>query len=121
MTLVLRKSHGPWSAGTVIELLTQPDKTREVVTVRTYRRMPVEFEHIQGYSEFSKPKSIIKKKDHHTFDVPPEDIVELRQPKEVVKVKNRKQRRLQDPMVIAKRMAYEGRLREVSSSSSRDD
>jgi hypothetical protein len=113
MPLVLRKSYGPWSAGTAIEVVgdsTEYDRhgkfTELRSEVRTLRRVPVAFEHIQSYSEHDKPKSIIAKKDHAYFDIPNRDIVRLRTPKDVV-VKNRRQRRLTDPMVIAKRMAFE--------------
>jgi len=125
MTLVLRKSYGPFSANTPIEMVTQPGKTRDIVEVRTARRVPVEFEHIQSYSQFDKPKSIIKRKDHATFSVPLEDIVQLKYVDEVgpnhepgkksdkkyplVVQMNRKARRALDQLVYAKRMAYESK------------
>jgi len=114
MTLVLRKSHGPFSANTPVTLEAQEG---DIAEVRTARRVPVEFEHIQSYSQFDKPKSIIKRKDHATFSVPIADVVQLKEVTHVgigkknalVVSKNRKERRKTDPMVIAKRMAYEGR------------
>jgi len=109
MTLVLRKSYGSWSAGTSIEMLTQPDKTRELVTVRTARRVPTEFEHIQSYSEHDKPKSIITKKDHAVFDVDVENIVERKDKTGTAVRMNRKARRAIDALVYAKRMTYEER------------
>lgn len=118
--LVLRRSHGPWSAGTAIDVVgdsTEYDKNGQFTElrseVRTLRRVPVAFEHIQSYSEHDKPKSIIAKKDHAHFDIPNTDIVKLRIANVAV-VKNRRQRRLTDPMVIAKRMAFEGRMQNVS-------
>lgn len=116
--LVLRKSYGPWSAGTPVEMVTQPGKTRPEVTVRTIRRVPVAFEHVDTYSDPTATKSIIKKKDHAEFDVPIDDLVERREApvtvsfaaNPLVAAKNRKQRRLENPLVIAKRLVYENSM-----------
>ncbi len=117
MALVLRKSYGSWSAGTPIEFVedigewaTGMDlKVRHLHTVRTLRRVPVEFEHIQAFGQFGQSKSIITKKDHAEFDVAVEDIVALKD-KNGVAAKNRKQRRNEDAVVQAKRIAFEGRI-----------
>lgn len=98
-TLILRKSHGPFSAGTVVKIVEQPGKTRDEYTVEA------EYTKVSYFTDLDGRRKANHTKVTEEFTVSADDIVELRSRSDIVPAVPRIDR----PARKAKRILYEMR------------